>query len=105
MREGIYDPNLLRHLELRQNAPRVFKQLGNVQLSALSDNDKCNWLFAHNRIRFGDNRGLEHSGMRCEDRLDLARRYVFAPADDEILLAVYENQIAILVEVTDVAGM
>src|SRR6476620_5276193 len=103
--EGIDDPNLLRHLELRQNAPRVFKQLGNIQLSALRDHDKCNWLLTHNQIRFGDNHSLEHSSMRRKDRLHLARRYVFTPADDEILLAVYENQIAILVEVTDVAGM
>ncbi len=48
--------------------------------------------------RFGDR------GAGVAFRLDLGRRDILAAADDDVLLAVDDEQIAVLVEIADVAG-
>ena len=51
-----------------------------------------------------DHGGLAHRGVLVEDLLDLARVDVVAAADDELLLAVDDEEVAVLVDAADVAG-
>ena len=44
-------------------------------------------------------------GWLVEHRLDLAGRDVLAAADDQVLLAAGDEQVAVLVQVADVAGV
>ena len=69
-----------------------------------SGNDEGDGLFAHDRVGTADHSGLGHARVRLEHRFDLAGRDVLATADDEVLLAVDQHEVAVVVEVADVTG-
>ena len=60
--------------------------------------------FAEPLVGDAEHRGLGHRGMGVDRRLDLLRADILAAADDDVLLAVDDEQIAVLVEIADVAG-
>ena len=53
----------------------------------------------------GDDRGLADGLVLVEDLLDLARVHVVAAADDQLLLAVDDEEVAVLVDLGHVAGL
>ena len=55
-------------------------------------------------MRDADDRRLAHAGMLVEHLLDLARVDVVAAADDHVLLAVDDVEVAVVVDAPDVAG-
>ena len=60
--------------------------------------------FAEPLVGRGEHADLADVGAGVAGRLDLGRRNVLAAADDDVLLAVDDEQIAVLVEIADVAG-
>src|SRR5918997_5477275 len=60
-------------------------------------------LLAHGLVRHADDRGLEHALVLVEDLLDLARVDVVAAADDQLLLADHDEEVAVLVDLGHVA--
>jgi hypothetical protein len=62
-------------------------------------------LLADLRVRPADDGAAVTLGVREQDVLDVARVDVEAVADDEVLDAVDDVEVAVLVEVADVAGV
>ena len=61
-------------------------------------------LLAELPVRHADDRDVEHVGMLDEHVLDLDAVHVLAAADDHVLGPVDEVQVAVVVEVADVAA-
>src|SRR3546814_10639944 len=59
---------------------------------------------AHPLVGSCDRRGVDNLRMRKQQRLDFLRRDILAAANDDILLAVGDEQIALGIEPADVAG-
>src|SRR3546814_1547683 len=70
-----------------------------------SDLDRSGDLLAQNLVRHADHRRLLHRRMEMERGLDLERRDVVAAADDQFLRPPGHDQIAILVDEAEVAGL
>ena len=66
--------------------------------------DECGDLLAEPGVGHADHRRLEHVRVLVQRLLHLARVHVVAAADDHLLLAVDEKQVAVVVDVADVAG-
>src|SRR5207237_623152 len=62
-------------------------------------------LVATNLVRCRCHRGLPDCRMAVEDRLDLDRGNILARSADDVLLAIDEMQIAIVVAGDDITGM
>ena len=60
-------------------------------------------LFAHFGVRYADHRDVENLRVQGEGVLDLLRIDVDPTGDDHEALAIRQEQIAVLVEVSDVA--
>jgi hypothetical protein len=86
-------------------ATAVLDDLALAERVARAGDDQRLRRLAPLRVGDADHRHLEDAGMTADDLLDLARVDVGAPADDHVLLAIGDEQIAILVEVADVAGV
>src|SRR3954454_9448286 len=74
-----------------------------VGLRAVLEDDRRRDLLAHLLVRHADDRGLRDRGVLVEDLLDLARVDVVAAADDHVLLAVDDEEVAVLVDLGHVA--
>src|SRR3546814_20956582 len=70
-----------------------------------SDLDRSGDILAQNLVRHADHRRLLHRRMEMERGLDLERRDVVAAADDQFLRPPGHDQIAILVDEAEVAGL
>jgi hypothetical protein len=69
------------------------------------EGDEGEDLLAQLRVGPADDGGLGDGGVLVQHLLDLARVDVVAAADDEVLLAVDDEQVAVLVGVAEVAGV
>ena len=69
------------------------------------EHDERDHFLAHARVRLADDGGLCHGWVTEKDLLDLARIDVVAAADHQVLLAVDDEQIAVLVDISQVAGV
>ena len=78
--------------------------LGLVDDRPGSGNDEGDGLFAHHAVGTADHSCLRHARVRLEHGFDFAGRDVLATADDEVLLAVDQHDVAVVVEVADVTG-
>src|SRR3954454_14535718 len=67
------------------------------------EHDRGADLLAHLLVGHRDHGGLGHGGVLVEDLLDLARIDVVAAADDHVLLAVDDEEVAVLVDAGHVA--
>ena len=67
--------------------------------------DEGDRLLAEHVVRAADHGGLQHGGVAVEDVLDLLRIDVLAAPDDHVLDPVDQDQVAVVVEVSDVAGV
>src|SRR3546814_5353630 len=78
-----------------------------VGLGALpgAQRDRSGDILAQNLVRHADHRRLLHRRMEMERGLDLERRDVVAAADDQFLRPPGHDQIAILVDEAEVAGL
>jgi hypothetical protein len=62
-------------------------------------------LFAKLWVRDPDHRGLPHGGVLVEHFLDLARIHVVAATDDQLLLAIDDEEVSIFVDAFDVTAV
>src|SRR5262249_15063852 len=53
-------------------------------------------------VRPGDDRNLPHTRMLQQELLDLTRRDVLTTAHDDVLLAIHDRHVALVVDHTDV---
>ncbi len=67
------------------------------------ENDNGGDLLAYTAIGDAYNCGPGDSRMRTEDPLYFARRDVLSAFDNEILLAISDEAVAVLIEIADVA--
>jgi hypothetical protein len=93
------------HLRAYQKLTGQREQLVAVDLLAAAGHDERHRLFAHHTVWPSDNSDLEQGRVGRQNGLDLARRNILAASADEVLLAIHQNQISIVVEVPDIAGV
>ena len=72
---------------------------------AVLDRDEGAGRFAPAFVGAGDDGGVEYGGVAVEDGFDLDRRDVLAAGDDDVLGAVLQLDIAVLVHHAEVAGV
>src|SRR5262245_16062264 len=100
-----YEANLLRALEASQPALAEADDLLRRGLPTVPEHHECEHVLAHQRILHADDGPLRDRGMRVQHLLDLARIDVEASADDQVLLALDDEEEAVLVEAPHVAGV
>ena len=71
---------------------------------ALAQRDRGAHLLAHQLVRHPDHGDLDDVGVGVDDLLDLARVHVHAAAQDHVLLAVDDREVALVVHGREVAG-
>ena len=96
--------DFLRHLEGRERFPAFGRNLVGIKLCARPEHDDGDRPFAPLRVGKADDGAFGDVGELVDDALDLARGDVLAARDDHVLLAVGDEQEAVLVEIADVAG-
>src|SRR3954447_10046380 len=99
------EPDPARVLVAGDLLPDVLAQLLLGDLLALLQRDRRADLLAQLGMRHPDHGRLAHRGVLVEDLLDLARIDVVATADDHVLLAVDDEEVAVLVDLCHVAGV
>src|SRR3954447_17209715 len=99
------EPDLARVLVAGDLLLDVRAQLVLGDVLAVLERDRGADLLAELLVRDADHRRLGHRGMLVEDLLDLARIDVVAAADDHVLLAIDDEEVAVLVDLGHVAGV
>src|SRR3954462_13629221 len=103
--ELVHEPDLARVLVAGDLLlHEALELVGGDVLPLLEDHGGAD-LLAHRLVGHADHRGLEHALVLVEDLLDLARVDVVAAADDQLLLAVDDEEVAVLVDLAHVAGV
>ena len=83
---------------------KMVEHLPGVGRRAVACNDRQAHAFAETLVGDRERRGLEHRGMLDCQVLDMRRINIVATADDEVLLAADDLQIAFGIEAPEVAG-
>src|SRR5215216_349210 len=104
LRELVGEPDPARVLVVGDLLLDELTQLVGVDLLALLEHDGGADLLAHLVVGDADDGGLGDRGVLVEDLFDLARVHVVAAADDHLLLAVDDEEVAVLVDLAHVAG-
>src|SRR4051794_14197665 len=94
----VEEPHAARVL-VRRDA--LLDEIAHVVLArvlAVLEHDRGADLLPHLLVGHSDHGGLGDGGVLVEDLLDLARVDVVAPADDHVLLAVDDEEVAVLVD-------
>ena len=91
-------------LNLASRAVEEGAQIRLVESAAVWQMDDRDRHFAEPLVGRAEHRRFGDVGAGVAGRLDLGRRDILAAADDDVLLAVDDEQIAVLVEIADVAG-
>src|SRR5438477_13204913 len=94
-----------RALEVGQVGAAVLDELGLGGLGACFEDDQGLDRLAPLLVGDADDADLGHGRMREHPVLDLDRRDVLAAADDDVLLAVGDSEVALVVEGPTVAGV
>ena len=106
-RQGVDELDLARALEVGKAVAAVREQLvGRARvrrLDAGSQLDDGEHRFAPLLVGHADDRRVADRGVLEQDRVDLGRIDVHAAGDDQVGAAVGEEQVAVVVEVADVA--
>src|SRR5579875_2864906 len=105
LRQVVDDPHRARVLVCGDALTHVFAELVRCRLGALTEGDCGADLLAPLVMRDAEHRGLADGRVLVEHLLDLARVDVVAAADDELLLAVDDEEVAVLVDPAHVAGV
>src|SRR5579872_7486103 len=103
--QRVGDPHVPRVLVRRDLALDVVAQLLGGDGGARLEGHRGGDLLAERLVRHADHGGLGDRGMLVEHLLDLARVDVVAAADDQVLLAVHDVEVAVLVDPGQVAGV
>src|SRR5215210_2852925 len=101
----VHEPDRARVLVGRDLLLDVRPQLVHVDVLAVLEGDGGRDLLAELVVWHADHRHLGHRGVLVEHLLDLARVDVVAAADDQVLLAVDDEEVAVLVHAGHVAGV
>ena len=99
------EPDLARVLVGGDLVLDELAQLFGARLGAVLERDRGADLLAVLVVGHAEHRGLAHGRVLVEDLLDLARVDVVAAADDHVLLAVDDEEVAVLVDGRHVAGV
>src|SRR5690606_37519130 len=98
-----YDKAPLRNLEVRQLRLQGSDQLVRLHLrTGPGDHDRDADL-AEVRVRHADHGALRHAGHVVEVAFDFGRVDVVAAADDQVLAAAHDGDVAALVDLADIA--
>src|SRR5712691_3284847 len=98
------DEDLLRDFRRREVGLAMVRYGGFAQAMAGLGHHVAHDLLAVDLVRHADRGGIEHVGMLEQDLVDLERRDVHAPADDEVLGAAADPDEPILVHDREIAG-
>src|SRR6266478_5627377 len=82
-----------------------FNQLALVCMRPQFQDHERLWHFAPLFVRYRNHRRLQNPRMGHERLFHLERRYVFTAADDDVFLAVHDQQVAVFINGGHVAGM
>ncbi len=99
------DVHLAGRLGRRQTAARVRNQVVGGHGGAGTQADEGDHLLAEARVGPAHDTGHGHVGMGQQHVLDVAREDVEATAQDEVLLAIDDEEVPVGVEVSDVTGV
>src|SRR4051812_30956827 len=99
----VHEPDLHRDLERGEASADVVLHVGLRERRAVAHADDGTDLLAETIVRDADDRGLGDVGVLVERGFDLGRVDVLATADDDVLDAVDDEQVAVLVDAADVA--
>src|SRR4051812_19988716 len=104
-RQGFLRENeALGDFELRQLAVEEGAQIVFVEPFAIFQMNDRDWHFAQALIRRPEYRDFGDRWAGVAFGLHLRRRDILAAADDDLFLAVDDEQIAVVIEIADVAG-
>src|SRR5437762_2228733 len=96
---------MLRHLEACEVAGAKRFQFFGADLRIGLEADEGGDRLSIYRIGLSDDGGLSHGWMAVEHLFDLARRNVFAAANNQIILAVDDVAVAVGIHIADVASV
>ena len=96
-----FRPILFRDLVLRHQRLHASQ----IERLAGTQHHKCAGAFAQPRVRISDDRRRKHGGMLEQQVLDIEDRHVLAAADDDVLDAAVDADVALVVHVGHVAGV
>src|SRR5271156_3761690 len=97
--------HLTGHLVVGEPLTGKALELGGRYGCPRSQNDIGGDVLTQHLVRNANHRGLYHVRVGLQDRLDVVRVDVHATADDHLLLASDDVQVAVGVEMADVAGV
>src|SRR6266436_3347980 len=103
--QRVHETDLLRPLEAGQAALAERADVRGGRPLAAPEHDEREHALPHQLILHADHRGLGHLGVGVEDLFDLVRVDVESAADDQVLLALDDEEEAVLVEPAHVPGM
>src|SRR3954464_4765022 len=105
LRELVDEPDMARVLVRRDALLDEGAKLVGLQGLALLERDGRSDLLAERLVRDAHDGGFPDARVLVEDLLDLARGHVVAAADDQVLLAVDDEEVTVLVDTGHVAGV
>ncbi len=105
LRQGVEDDHVAGHLEPGERRRAQLDQLLRRHRSGVAKRDERHRFLAEDGVRASDDCGFQDRRMGVEDVLDLLRVDVLTTADDHVLDPVDEDEVAVGVEVADVAGV
>jgi len=87
----------------------VFRHVGlhgsQIELMSRAQRDEGAGAFSQPRVGIADQRGREHRRVLEQQVLDLDDRHVLAAADDDVLDAAVDADVALVVQIGEVAGV
>src|SRR5260370_28754933 len=103
--QRVHEADVVRALEAGQAALAERADLSGGRPLAAPEHDEREHALPHQLILHADHRGLGHLGVGVEDLFDLARVDVESAADDQVLLALDDEEEAVLVGPAHVPGI
>ncbi len=101
---SVDDVDHLRDLVGRQTRAAVREQRVDVEFALPGDHEQV-WHLAQRRMRHADHRAVDHLRMEKGDFLDFGRRDVLPAADDQLLDASGDGEIAVRIGLREIAGV
>src|SRR6202035_5538061 len=105
LRQFIHEVKRARNLEMRQRGAGKIMQLSLRRGLTGAQNDECVGRFTPFFMRHADHRNLEHGRVAQQRALDFDRGDVLAAADDDVLEAVSDLDVAIGMHDRAITGM
>src|SRR5437660_3492332 len=103
--QGVQELDSLGHLEVCEPRATGVDDSHFVDGHARLEHNERRGHLAPGRIGYGDDRALEHVGVAIHGRFDFDRRNVLAARNDDVLLSIDDEDVAVRIDRPDVAGV